>query len=322
MAVPGFPSADHRCGNSRDDIVIVAVVVTYHPELGTLFKLLCALIPQVSLSVVVDNGSAADIARWLPRRFHDSVVVIPLEENCGIAAAQNIGIATAKRKGADYVILFDQDSLPDDAMVGKLVSAAEHLRAEGKRLACVGPRYFDPRHDNPPPFLRVEGLRLKRLTCDGNKVVRVDYLVSSGCLIPMDVIEDVGSMREDLFIDYVDIEWGLRARYRGYQSYGVCTAKMRHSLGEKPVNFLFRSIPVHSPLRHYYHFRNAILIYRMSWVPLNWKLVDGSRLIMRYAFYTLVTKPRVWHWRMMTLGIWHGMQKKSGKYGRAHECIK
>jgi rhamnosyltransferase len=297
-----------------EDQTIVAVVVTYQPELDTLSRLLRALVPQVSLTVVVDNGSAADLGQWLPRDLHGAVVVIPLDDNRGIASAQNVGIAKAKEEGADHVILFDQDSLPHQAMVGELLSAAENLRRHGERLACVGPRYLDPRHDNPPPFLRVQGLRLKRLTCRGASVVPVDYLVSSGCLIPVDVIDRVGPMREDLFIDYVDIEWGLRAKRLGYRSFGVCTALMTHSLGEEPARFFRRRVPVHTPLRHYYHFRNAILLYRIAWVPLNWKLVDGSRLILRYCFYALMTKPRAAHWWMMTLGIWHGLRNKAGRF--------
>ena len=320
MPTSGVPPADpvHAAPGLGDpeprEPAIVAVVVTYQPELGALCKLLRALVPQVSLTIVVDNGSLANIAEWLPPCLHGSVVVIPLGENRGIASAQNVGIAKAKEEGADYVILFDQDSLPHEGMVGNLLSAAEHVRAEGRRLACVGPRYVDPRQENPPPFLRVQGLRLKRLTCSGEPVVPVDYLVASGCLVPMNVLEKVGPMREDLFIDYVDIEWGLRARHLGYQSFGVCTALMTHSIGEDPVQFFDRSIPVHSPLRHYYLFRNAILLYKTPFIPINWKLVDGSRLIMRYVFYTLMTKPRASHWRMMTLGIWHGLRNKNGKY--------
>jgi rhamnosyltransferase len=298
--------------------VIVAVVVTYQPELATLCRLLCALVPQVSFAVVVDNGSTASIEQWfsqrLPQQLYGKLTFISLEDNQGVASAQNIGIAWAKKNGAEYVVLSDQDSIPHDAMVRELLTAAERLRMQGQRLACVGPRYFDPRHDNPPPFLRVRGLRLKRLTCEGNPIVPVDYLVASGCLIPMDVLENVGAMREDLFIDYVDIEWGLRARRLGYQSFGVCTALMTHRLGEMPIRFFHRQVPVHSPLRHYYHFRNAILIYKQPWVPLNWKLVDGSRLLMRYGFYTFLAKPRFSHWRMMTLGIWHGLRNKGGKY--------
>lgn len=293
---------------------MAAVVVTYQPELDTLSRLLAALAPQVSRTVIVDNGSATDLAGWLPASFRRDVTVVCLGDNRGIARAQNIGIAKAKDGGADYVVLSDQDSIPHEGMVAALVSAAEGLRAQGVRVACAGPRYFDPRHNNPPPFLRVEGLRLKRLGCDGDSVVPVDYLVSSGCLIPLDVIAAVGPMREELFIDYVDIEWGLRARHLGYQSFGVCTARMTHSLGETPARWFSRRVPVHTPLRHYYHFRNAILLYRLPWLPLNWKLVDGTRLLLRYGFYALMTKPRRRHWRMMTLGIWHGLCNRSGPY--------
>ncbi len=300
------------------DRLIVAVVVTYRPEPDTLIRLLGALASQVSFTVVVDNGPAPGIERWLfhrlPAGSHQHVFPVSLNENRGIAAAQNIGIAWARKRGADYVMLSDQDSIPGEAMVEELLAVAEQLRRQGERLACVGPRYLDPRHDNPPPFLRVQGLRLKRLRCDGKRFVPVDYLVASGCLIPVDVLDAVGGMREDLFIDYVDIEWGLRARHFGYQSFGVCTAAMIHCLGETPVRLLWRRVPVHSPLRHYYHFRNAVFLYKQPWVPLNWKLVDGWRLIMRYGFYALVTKPRLSHWRMMTRGLWHGLRNKSGKH--------
>lgn len=315
MPPPCSGSGDRPLRKRRDDLVVVAVVVTYRPDLATLAALLRALASQqVASTVVVDNGSAIDLAGWLPASLRRDVIVIALAHNRGIAAAHNVGIARAKERGADYVVLFDQDSLPQEGMIAALLSVAERLRAEGVRLACVGPRYVDPRHDNPPPFLRVEGLRLKRLGCEGDPVVAVDYLVSSGSLIPLDVLARVGPMREDLFIDYVDIEWGLRARHLGYQSFGVCAARMTHSLGEAPVRWFSRRVPVHTPLRHYYHFRNAILLYRLPWVPWTWKLVDGTRLLLRYGFYALMTKPRRAHGWMMTLGIWHGLRNRSGPY--------
>src|SRR5690606_10075289 len=117
--------------------------------------------------------------------------------------------------------------------------------------------------------------RVRRQTCSADTaVVEVDYVIASGCLIPFDVIETVGGMQEELFIDYVDIEWGLRAQHQGLQSLGVCAAVMQHQLGEKPIRFRGRLIPVHSPLRHYYHFRNAVWLYRQSWLRKDWKTVD------------------------------------------------
>ncbi len=293
---------------------VVAIVVTFNPEPDQLSKLLSTLTSQADFTIVVDNGSRTDVPGHIKDSGFERLESIGLQSNVGIAAAQNVGIARARELGGEYILLSDQDSVPAQSMVATLVDAAERMRAEGEMPACVGPRYLDDRQQNPPPFIRVTGLTLERCACDtDNAIVPVDYLIASGCLIPMAVLDKVCGMREDLFIDYVDIEWGLRARHFGFQSYGVCAAQMRHSLGDQPIEFLGKKLPVHRPLRHYYHFRNAVLLYRERWVPANWKLVDGWRLLLKYGFYTLFAKPRLGHWRMMTLGIWHGLRRQAGK---------
>ncbi len=248
--------------------MIVAIIVTYHPDLGEISRLLDALKHQVEETVVVDNGSTLDVNGFLADRNDPSVHCLPLGNNLGVATAQNAGIAWAREQGADYVVLFDQDSEPAPDMIERLVEAAEAMAAQGYAVAAVGPRYLDARQNNPPPFIRVRGLQLERCACtEPDAIVPVDHLISSGCLIPMTTLDAVGDMANALFIDYVDIEWGLRAKRFGYQSFGVCNAAMRHSLGEHPINFFGRQIPLHSPLRHYYHFRNAVWLYRQSCPP-------------------------------------------------------
>lgn len=289
---------------------VVAIVVTYHPDPDLLGAQLTRLAPQVTDVVLVDNGSPCDLVAWNAQREPAAAAVIALGENRGIAAAHNAGIQWARNRRAEFVLLMDQDSIPAPDLVERLASAL----SEQSSPAVVGPRYLDERQDNPPPFIRIRGLTLERCACSTeDSVVPVDYLISSGCLIPMSVLDKVGGMRDDLFIDYVDIEWGLRARHHGYQSYGVCSAHMQHSLGDHPIKFFGKNIPLHSPLRHYYHFRNAVLLYKEPWVPLNWKLVDGWRLCLKYVFYSLFAKPRMAHWRMMTLGVWHGLVGNAGK---------
>jgi rhamnosyltransferase len=292
-----------------------AVVVTYMPDLKMLDLLLKSLMPQVSGVVVVDNGSSESVLAWL-KAYHATVslVVIPLYGNKGIAAAQNVGIEHAKTQQADYVILFDHDSNPASDMVAKLLAVAKAKAATGVEVAAVGARYLDERHDNPPPFIQVVGLKVKRQVCScGESVVDVSYLIASGCLMPMRALRAVGNMREDFFIDYVDIEWGLRARNMGFHSFGVCAARMSHDLGDEPFEFFGHKFPRHSALRHYYHCRNAVWMYRQSWLPLHWKLADGWRLLLKYGFYTLFAKPRHQHWWMMTKGIWHGLTGRMGK---------
>lgn len=290
---------------------VVAIVVVYHPALDQLTALIRATLPQVSSCVLVVNEAPGDLPAQLASYGIDFSLlsVVFIGENLGIARAQNVGIAYARKFGATHVLLLDQDSVPAPDMVKRLLEVLGSFA----NAAAAGPRYVDPRQENPPPFIRVSGLRLKRYNCvTEDTIVPVDYLISSGSLIPLSVLDKVGNMREDLFIDYVDIEWGLRARRYGLQSYGACAASMQHNLGERPLEFFNRKIPLHAPLRHYFHFRNAILLYRESWVPLSWKLVDGWRLLLKYGFYTLFAKPRLAHLRMMSLGVWHGLLGKAG----------
>ena len=71
-------------------------------------------------------------------------------------------------------------------------------------------------------------------------------------------------MREDLFIDWVDIEWCLRAESQGLESYIVPSAIMMHSIGDDTVRVLGRDINLHSDLRNYYMVRNATYLLRVS----------------------------------------------------------
>lgn len=294
---------------------VFAVVVSFRPDLETLNLLLQSLMSQVDGVVVVDNGSSEKALAWLGA-FSSTIpyALIPLHDNKGIAAAQNIGIAHAKQQGTDYVILFDHDSNPAPDMVAKLLAVAEAKAATGVEVAAVGPRYLDERQDNPPPFIQVVGLRVKKQPClCGDSVVDVNYLIASGCLMPMRALDAVGYMQESLFIDYVDIEWGLRARSKGFLSFGACGALMAHDLGDEPFDFFGKKFPHHSALRHYYHFRNAVWMYRQSWLPAHWKFADGWRLFLKYGFYTLFAKPRHQHWWMMTKGVWHGLTGRMGR---------
>lgn len=292
---------------------IGAVIVTFHPVREKLGNLMAALMPQVAAIVVVDNGSSHDVLTWIAE-LHPSRL-IALGGNRGIAAAQNVGIAALRKQGVDYVVLFDHDSLPAPDMVRRLCDVARAKERAGVAVAAVGPRYLDARQQNPPPFIQISGMRVRRLPCLGqDSVVEVSYLIASGCLIPMRALDAVGDMCEPLFIDYVDIEWGLRAASRGYQSFGACGALMSHDLGDEPIRFLGRTVPLHSPLRHYYHFRNAVWLYRQGELPLTWKLADAWRLLQKYCFYTLFARPRHSHWWMMTKGVIHGLKGRMGRF--------
>lgn len=261
---------------------------------------------EVDHVVVVNNSHTVSIESDLA-----NVEWVQLSCNEGIAYAQNIGIAKAREQGAEFVLLMDQDSIPAQDMVAELRSAILSL----PDAAAVGPVYMSEHQNEASIFTRVEGFRRVSAACDASHpLVKTDALIASGCLIPMSVLDTVGDMREDLFIDYVDTEWGLRAKSMGFSSYAVHSAKMSHQLGIRAIEFMGRSMIVHSPLRRYYQYRNAILLYKMKHIPFDWKVIDAYRLFIRAVFYACTNAPRWQNIKMMSLGLWHGVLGKTGKF--------
>jgi GT2 family glycosyltransferase/glycosyltransferase involved in cell wall biosynthesis len=292
---------------------VVAVVVTHQPARDKLSALLAALSPQVDRLLLVDDGSHPSLEAWLQAHAGPGVEPIFLRENRGLAAAQNAGIAKAHALGADFVLLSDQDSLPEPGMVDALLGAVQTLREQGVRVGAVGPSYREA-DGSSGPFVRLRGWRYQHLACHGaGGILEVDHLIASGCLIPLPVLQEVGAMAEELFIDYVDVEWGLRARRAGYRSFGVCDAGMRHERGQAPQRIFGRPIPLYAPLRHYYQNRNAVWLICRDWLPLHWKLANAVRLARNLAVYALLPGPRLARWRMAVEGIVHGLRGKLGR---------
>ena len=297
---------------------VVAVVVTYLPDARRLAATLLAVLPQVKGAIVVDNGSPRDLADDLKDVCSSKCFFLRLTDNLGIAKAQNIGIQWARERGATHVMLLDQDSQPEQDMVTRLLRTALELQQRGIQLAAVAPVYVDARRKKLKPFSRLGRLRARRFGCDAGKVVvETDAAIASGSLTPVASLAAIGGMREELFIDLVDTEWCLRARSMGYRSFGVCDAVLRHSLGAQPRTFANRTITHHSPLRSYYFFRNAVWLIGRRYAPTAWKFAVARQLLQRLLFYPLAVAPRLQYLRMMSLGVWHGLWGRLGRFDLA-----
>lgn len=288
---------------------VAAVVVAYRPDAATLSALLAALDGQAQAVAVVDNGSSPEVGAWLrEREAAGTIGLISPGRNLGVAAAQNLGIAWAGRQGATHVLLMDQDSLPQDGMVAALVGAWSGLVAAGREVAAVGPAHRDARTGLPAPFVRIGWLWNRHVRCTGESAaatVPADFLIASGTLIPLPVLQRVGGMMEAFFIDNVDLEWCFRATARGYGLYGVCGASMLHVLGDRVRRVWlggWRQVAVHGPERLYYMTRNRLLLYRLPHAPWRWICQDMVRLCAKFLGFGLVVPPRLENARMMLRG--------------------
>lgn len=299
-------------------MTFLAVTITFHPDLTVLRQQLDALLTGLGSDpiLLVDNGSPPKtlsvLQLWAMQEPRLSVSA--LGENRGLAAAHNVGIAAARAQGRSHVLLMDQDSLPAPGMVEELSKAFVLGAALQPHLAAVGPRYLDPVLRNPPDFVRLHWWGVSRCKETAERpVVEVDYLISSGCLISLAALAVIGPMQEALFIDYVDIEWGLRARRMGYTLCGVFPARMTHALGPVIVRFLWRRFPLHSPQRHYFVVRNALWLYRDKALPLLWRVPHALRLLLRFAVYFSVGGSRRERLKFVWMGVNDGLKGRMGK---------
>lgn len=291
---------------------VCAVAVTYRPRLESFGRLLDGVAGQVGAVVVVDNASpeASALAALVADR---GATLLPQDSNAGLARAQNIGITWAREHGFTHVLVLDQDSLPAPEMVSRLLAALRR-GSSSRRVAAVGPRFHEPREGRDYPFVSVRFPSSKKLWCDASEPdIETDFLISSGSLIPLSVLDAVGGMDEGLFIDNVDMEWSFRARSKGYVLVGVCGAVMTHELGEDRRELLggYQQV-VHSPVRLYYIMRNRVLLYRLPHTPRVWIAQDLLRLPLKFLIFAVLVAPRRRNVRFMLRGLWDAARNRRG----------
>lgn len=297
---------------------ILTVIVTYNPIIEALTRSLEALLEQQTQAVLVDNGSEnLDQIRQLCERY-DKVSVEALNANMGLGVAHNTGIEIARKRAFEYVLLMDQDSIALPDMVGNLLKGHQ-AKSKTQRVSAVGATYLNADNGTESFFVRFGKLKFIRHYCgqrDEHGCIGADFLISSGSLVCLETIDQVGKLDETLFIDHVDTEWFLRARAKGYQAYGVCGAIMQHGLGESTHRIALggrqRNVPQHKSFRYYYIFRNSILLYRRRYASGLWVWNDLQRLLMILILFGLIKPPRKANLTMMFNGIWHGLKGISG----------
>lgn len=273
---------------------ICGILVTYNPDLEFFKVQIKKLIQQLDCLIVIDNKSISQCELKNISSFNASSIFFEgLDDNYGLGAAQNIGIKIAKNLCASHFILFDQDSLIDSDFTIGLLKAESVLLLAGKKVAAVGPLFFDPVNDVYYPATVYTGPFLRRVFLNNeNSEVEATFIISSGCLVSMSAIEKIGLMNEQLFIDYIDVEWSLRARNFGFNVYITSRAMMAHSVGDSRVKIFGRTISIHSPLRRYYLIRNSFFMLRQQYIPLGYKLREVVFNILRFLIGLVFSKER------------------------------
>ncbi|MDR9828561.1 glycosyltransferase family 2 protein [Vibrio sp. FNV 38] len=310
---------------------VAAVVVFYHPDSAAIEH--ANRLAQWLTVIIVDNSEEPLQAprqvkqietsdnkqhQGEPLTLSKQCVYIRNGENVGIAQALNQGLQYATNAQKQWCLLLDQDSIIDrDFWLAMRSIPTENAHP----IAAIVPRYFAKNLNKYGDIIQVGRWSIQRrsVECklseasDSLQFIPASYAITSGSLVNLQELQKIGLHDESLFIDFVDIEWGLRANSQGAQILTNISAVLTQQLGDSPIKMFGCSVVNHSPIRHYYYFRNVFLMLRKQHVPRIWKLYELAKLPIRFLLYSIFTTNRIDQCQSMLLGILHGIQNKKGK---------
>ncbi len=293
--VPIIPAPD----NTKP---ICAVMVTYNPD-ADLSENAAAILSQADHLIVVDNGSSDK--RFFNQPPLNTLKCTPIKwpNNRGIAAALNAGISKAQLLGYEWVLLMDQDSKLADGCLAEMVRCwASHPLST--KIAMAGPNYSGPNRLQDAVHSPYE---------HWPDSATVPELITSGTLMAIALMDIIGPMREEFFIDMVDIEFCWRVRRKGLKMLVAKNAHMQHQLGvTQPIKFL-GGVAVHSPFRTYYRSRNAVkLMKEVIFKDPKFFLARLLKFIFLAMKLLFLGRPWLLHMKLLLRGIWHGLRNRMG----------
>lgn len=221
---------------------IAAVVTLYYPTDDDI-KNINSYIDDVDKLYIIDNTPEFSNESRVPinkkiKYFFDS-------KNKGVAKALNIGVNMAIEDKYKWLLTMDQDSsfLPNSLKKMKKYISEN----DTKNIGIVSPWHSTKLEIKKPKE-------------------EVDYpidVMTSGNLVNLDICKKIGGFKDWLFIDGIDIEYGLNLKVHNYKIARLNTVEIEHNLGNISYrNFLGRRwlITNHSAIRRYYMMRNYLYI--------------------------------------------------------------
>jgi GT2 family glycosyltransferase len=253
--------------------------------------------------IVVDNASTDGSVQAISEAF-PSLTLIPVAKNLGYAGGNNAGIRHALQKGADYVLLLNNDTTVDPLFLSIMVDTAEG----NPDVAMLGAKILFANSDNRIWFI---GATWNREACRGHHraigevdepphtgIVETDYVTGCALLIRSATIRRIGLMEEEFFLYYEEADWCFHARRQGFRCLVALDALVWHKASSSTGGR-------DSPLTLYFMERNRLL-----WAERNLPVFQLARTgwmavtsLLRGAFQgfhwpgTVAPRPLFWHLR-------------------------
>ena len=226
---------------------ILAVVVAYKPDVEAL---------QCRLERYQDAVDQVFLWKNSPFSFSGERLVEAGDgTNRGIAYALNRAWEYARENGFDYLLTMDQDSEWEDFPAYLKAALAGPVGLYGPRVSPKGSAAVEEAAGSTDAGFAASadaGVALYEPT---------DFLITSGMLIALPLLDEIGGWREEFSVDAVDVDFVLRAKSLGIPSFRVGAGMLWQQFGGRRKKGGFH-IYDYAPERLYGIYRNHILTIR------------------------------------------------------------
>ena len=230
---------------------VAATVILFNPESTWLHNIM-TYFTKVSHLYIYDNSEniSAEINEWSSKHPHVSYFHSGINE--GISKRLNQASNQAIKDGFEWLLTMDQDSYFEEIEICKYLHCINETK-DKHNIAQFGVDVDNNVEDE---------------TANSANGIKVEHLITSGSIVNLSLVNEIGGFNEDLFIDEVDWDYCFRSICKGYLVIKFLDVSLQHKLGEVSY-FLslktFRKTPrtLHNPLRLYYMVRNYFYVADM-----------------------------------------------------------
>ncbi len=234
---------------------------------------------------IIDNASRENPSDYLKTHFPE-VKVIVSDKNLGFAGGNNLALPYAK---GDYLFFVNNDTELTDGCIAKLVQ----LFQVRPRLGIVSPLicYFPTDDDKKAGreiiqyvgMTAINALTARNRTLGEKEVNRQQYRFAlptayahgAAMMISRNVMEKAGTMWNDFFLYYEELDWCARIRRAGFEIWVEPNAKIYHKESA--------TVGALSSFKTFYINRNRVLFMRRNF--------GGIKFLMYLCFLVFVTIP-------------------------------
>jgi GT2 family glycosyltransferase len=188
-------------------------------------------------TILVDNGSKDDSVNWVKENY-PGVKLIPLNENVGFSAGNNIGYQHSR---GEFIALLNNDTKVRPEWLEALYN---RIKTDEKIAACDSLILYYDRPDSiwtAGGCYSIAGAVSPRLNSRphneaGCMPVEVFVAVACAAIYRRSVINEIGFFDEDYFNGYEDVDWSFRAHLFGYKISNEPTAIVHHKVSSSQVH--------------------------------------------------------------------------------------